>query len=365
MLYTNDETRVLGRKMREERKRQGITQSELADALGVTREMVAQMELYGIGLDSVTTRRKVAKALGLSPVVFGVLGQDVKPQALYDTTILRTSLKLHYELYYTAGNVSLVDIDNMITGIFSISQNFNHRNKDVLRILSEYTDFGICIAREWADQLAIHKYISWSTLFAEKVCDPTILAAMLTDASSALYDIGDYQNALEYSQRALAVKKVPSHVQALSLLDMGRVKAKLGESDMAFVDKALTIVRNKPNEEDVANIRLNVGFCQIRKAFVLLDQGELEEVEQLLDDADVNTPTSTQRRRCMIQALQAELFLKQGLFDQAALTATDAARTAKQIHSQPNVKRVQNIYHKLLNSTHANSRDVRELGRLL
>jgi tetratricopeptide (TPR) repeat protein len=185
------------------------------------------------------------------------------------------------------------------------------------------------------------------------------------DASGALRDIGDSQEALTYGQKALAIKKVPSLVRGAALLSTAKAEARLGLNGVVRVDEALTIARNKSKEEDVADLRLNVGFCQMSKARVLLDQGELEEVERLLEEADINTPTCMQRRRCVIQVLQARLLLKQGIFDQAALLATDAAGTAKQIHAQPDIREIQNIYRELLKSTHANSRDVRELGRLL
>ena len=104
----------------------GLSQEDLAELLGISRAMVSRMEKTNAGLDSVMTRRKLAKILGISPFALGVASmEDVedKRQVLYDTTILKNSLKLHREAYFSGGNVGGVQgVDIMTSKIREIRE---------------------------------------------------------------------------------------------------------------------------------------------------------------------------------------------------------------------------------------------------
>lgn len=82
-----------------------------------------------------------------------------KKQVLYDTTILKSSLKLHREAYFSGGNVGGVQgVDAMTDKILEISKDLGHQNKDVLRILCEYCQLGLDISQEELDYQSVHRY---------------------------------------------------------------------------------------------------------------------------------------------------------------------------------------------------------------
>lgn len=361
MLYNlNEESRKLGKIIQAEREQQGITQEELAALLRVSRVKVSYMESHGKGLHDVFTRRAVAKALGISPLMLGVLSADAKPEMLYDTAILRKSFQLHVENYFTTGTVTLSDVDEMVKSIGTISKSLDQKNQDVLKVLQGYFWLGTTLASESLDDMAVEKYIAWSVKLGREINDPILLARTYISCSSALYTIGDYDRAAIYARKAMNIKNVPSHIRGQALLDVGT-----SELDSELIDEALTIVQNNLHEEDVAYIRLSPDICQIRQAMVFLDNNDTAEAERLIADAEESTPMNMLRRQCMIQWLRARLALQKGEFDQAAITTLSAVPLAKQISSAPNMERLRTIYAGLLESTYANSREVRLIGQAL
>ncbi|HEU5228294.1 MAG TPA: helix-turn-helix domain-containing protein, partial [Ktedonobacteraceae bacterium] len=122
-----------GKLIKQRRMQLGLSQEDLAAFLGVSRIMVIRMEKTNAGLDSVTTRRKLAKILSIAPFALGVVSiEDVanKMQVLYDTTILKHSLQLHREAYFSGGSVGGVQGVDVMTGkILDISKDLGHQNK--------------------------------------------------------------------------------------------------------------------------------------------------------------------------------------------------------------------------------------------
>src|SRR5579885_1465669 len=107
-----------GKLIQQRRMQLDLSQEELAACLGVSRMMVTRMEQSDIGQDMVMLRRRLAKALGIAPFVLGVVSlEEVKQskRALYDTTILQHSLKLHREAYFSGGDMGGVQGVDLIT----------------------------------------------------------------------------------------------------------------------------------------------------------------------------------------------------------------------------------------------------------
>ena len=360
MVYNLEECRKLGRLIQERRKELAMSQEALAELLGVSRVTVTHMELHGRGLRDIFTRRDVAKALGLSPVIFSVLGTDSKPEILYDKTILQKSFELHVENYFTTGTVTLSDVDMMMGSIFTIFKSLDHKDIDVLKILHGYSWLGICLAREKLDGLEIRKYIGLSVNLGEEINNPVLLARTYTAAASAFYTVGERHKAIAYAEKGSGIRNVPSHVHGNLLLDAGTSRL-----NPHLIDEALTIVQNNPHEEDIAYVRLSPDICQIRKAMVLLDKNDTSAAEEIIADAEESTPLNMIRRQCMIQWLRARVAMQQGSFDQAAFSTLSAIPLAKQINSAPNIERLRSVHAGLLESGYAQSRDVKLIGMAL
>lgn len=71
----DDFARVLGRVLRQTRKRRGLSQEALGADAGVATAMISQIE-RGVSSPSVLTLRRVAGALGLSASTLLALAED-------------------------------------------------------------------------------------------------------------------------------------------------------------------------------------------------------------------------------------------------------------------------------------------------
>src|SRR6266540_729512 len=193
----------LTRYLREYRQ---MSQAQLAEELGLSRAMVARMELEGLGMDSMMTRRDLARALGVSPLLFGApTKSDFKHLVLYDTTILQKALRLHRDLYFSGGNIGGVsEAEKMIQSIHQISQSLDHNNREVLTILCHYGQLGIDIAREEQDYPAAERFGSLSIAVADKLDDPVLLVTTLMRLSDAMYESGAFERAKAYADKALS-----------------------------------------------------------------------------------------------------------------------------------------------------------------
>lgn len=360
-MYNADECRKLGRIIQVERQRQGISQEELANLLGIARVTVTHMEIHGRGLDNVFTRRQVAKALGISPAMLGVLSADqMTPQVLYDTHILRKTFDLHFEQYLTTGAVGLPDVDEMVHSIFSISKSLDHKDVDVLRVLHCYSWLGIDLAGEAMDNVAADKYIGWSGKLAKEIGDPVLMARTLIAASFAMYDLGKLDRAAEYAQRAMKLEnKIPSLVYATAQMNAGTAS-----NNPKIIDTATTVVQRNPKEGDIY-LRTTTDLLQIRKAMALVGSENAQEAEDIISRAEDITPATMLRRQCLIRWIRSQIAMKQRAFDQAAVSTLNAIPLAKQIKSAPNIQRLKTVHAGLLGSSYAKSQDVRLIGQAL
>ena len=77
------QSRVTGARVRELRRRAGLTQEQLGECIGLTKASTSAMEIQGHGLDSVSRLTALADAFGLSSVdpLFQPAGSDPDRQA--------------------------------------------------------------------------------------------------------------------------------------------------------------------------------------------------------------------------------------------------------------------------------------------
>src|SRR5437660_1064670 len=251
----------------------GLSQEDLAELLGISRAMVSRMEKTNAGLDSVMTRRKLAKILGISPFALGVASmEDVedKRQVLYDTTILKNSLKLHREAYFSGGNVGGVQgVDIMTSKIREISQELGNRDKKILGILCEYCQLGLDISQEEQDYTSVKRYGKLALNIARSLGDNTLIASTLMRYGQALSmceDIGgDISRARALVDEALSIKGLPISLVGGAMIRASRIYALQGDDWRPLLGAAEKLVGKK--YDDNGSIRFDLSHYQIHRAY--------------------------------------------------------------------------------------------------
>jgi tetratricopeptide (TPR) repeat protein len=337
------------------------------------------MENEGLGMDNIYTRREVAKYLSISPALLSLVSkEDLDTKVLYDITILRTALKLHREVYFSSGLLGGVpEVDAMISRIATISEELNHKNREVLEILCHYYQLGIDVAREEQDYKAVTAYGTQAIAIANKLENPVLGVTTLLRLSAGFYEMGDFVQAKSYADMGLAeVKpksttvfdskpKIPSHIVGTLYLDIGRSYAALEKPEATSYLKAATkVARRKTQEEDISFVRLTIGFAHLKTASALIDQKKYEEALETLELAEQETAPNLMRRKCNIQVLQARVYLKQEEYDGAAQMATSALDIASLIGAFPSMSQIAAIY-KELSTKWKGADEVIELGDAL
>lgn len=352
-----------GELIRQRRQKLSMSQEQLAEELGISRSMVARMENDATGLDSITTRRKIAKILGLAPVMLGVVSlEDVAQGAthLYSTSILKKTLHYHSEAYFSGVSVGgVAEVQEMVQQIFDISKGLNHKNKELLDILCQYTQLGASIAHEEQDYKHAEWFSRWSVSLASKLNDPILLAGSLMNLSSVLYRQGDLGNAQKYIEEALTLQLPPAIVGAVSS-DASRIYSKIGiPGATKLLEKSLSIAR-RVTSWDAGTIQADTGYCHIRGGRIFLDQGDYKAAFEQIELAYDAVSPKFMRRRCLVQILQTEALIAKGDYQDAVISADAALTLAKGLGANENLVKGQilNLANLLKASPFGASRDV-------
>ena len=364
--YNDDGFPVPGDLIRIRRKQLRLTQEELASLLGCDRTMVAKMETENKGLDSITTRRQVAGALGILPAAFGLLKlDDVKTQTVYDTSLLKKTLQLHKEVYFSGGNTGgTQNVDEMTTTMQRISKEIDHKNRDLLETLCQYYQLGLDLAREEGDIKKINRYARNALSIGKALNDPVLLSSALARYCAALHEQGQVEKAKPYAREALSyVNVVPASLTFGIYTHVTRPFSSSHDTSVnskKLLEKAVTIARSGVQDDDPGYMRPSKGFAQMWKAHGLIETGEYAEALDVLDL--VNESARYSRRQCITQTLQARALLGTKEYKQAAITATSALDIALEIKSEPNKKGLFALYQELKQSPIAQSFEVLQLG---
>ena len=355
---------VPGELIKETRLKMQSSQKDLASLIGCDRSMVAKMEKNNHGLDSLTPRRQLAKALGISPLAFGLVERkDVEKQILYDPSLLRKALKLDREVYFSGGDVGgTAEVDDMTAKIYTISKGLDHKNRDILEILCQYYQLGIDLAREELKYKAADRYAKNALAIGKALNDKSLLASTTLRYISALYEKGAVDHSMEYVDEALSYVKYVSPVLAIGIYNSvaNPLSAKGDSRATKVLEKSYTILRSGPKEEDAGYIRPTMAYIHMRYAAVHNNMGEHEEALDILDLAEENQ--KYQRRQCIIRKQQAKAFFGLGEYRQAAVTAQTALDIALEINSKGNSKDIEAIYTQLLASPVKDTLEVKRLG---
>jgi tetratricopeptide (TPR) repeat protein len=321
------------------------------------------MENSGTGLDSIVTRRKLAKILGVAPIMLGVVSlEDVAKGAthLYSVSILRKTLHYHTEAYFSGASVGGVgEVQEMVQQIHDISRSLNHKNKDLLGVLAQYAELGAAIAQEEQDYRMSEWFAKWAVSLARKLDDNTLLAGGLMNMSSALYRKGDYANAQKHIDEALSLK-LPTPILGAVSLDAARIYSKSGAEGAVKLLETSTSIARKVTTWDNHTILADLGFCHIRGARVLLNLGDTNSALEHIEMADSVVSNKFMRRRSIIQALQAEIYIAKRMYHDALIHADNALTLAKDLAANENLVKghILNLANLLKASPFGTSREV-------
>lgn len=353
-----------GELMRQKRQELSMSQEQLAEELGVTRSMIAKMETTGVGLDSIVTRRKLAKILGIAPIMLGVVSlEDVAQGAahLYSTSILKKTLHYHSEAYFSGASVGgVVEVQEMVQQIFNISKRLNHKNTELLDILCQYMQLGASIAQEEQDYSVGEWFAKKSIQFANRLGDNNLIAGGLMSLGAALYRKGDVANAQKTIDEALTLK-LPASTRGAVSLDAAKIYSGSGDKSAIKLLETSASIARKVEVWDHATIQADLGFCHIRGAKVFQNLGDTTTALEQIEIADGFVSNKFMRRRSIIEALKAEILITDGQYHDALYHADSALTLAKDLGANENLVKghVLNLANLLAASPLGTSREVR------
>lgn len=356
-----------GKLIKQRRMQLGLSQEDLAELLGISRAMVSRMEKTNAGLDSVMTRRKLAKILGISPFALGVASmEDVedKKQVLYDTTILKHSLKLHWEAYYNGGNVGGVQgVDVMTSKIREISQQLGHRDKQVLGILCEYCQLGIDISLEEQDYAAVHRYGKLALNIARSLGDSTLTASTLmrygATLSLCVVSGRDISKARMLFDEALSIKGLPISITAGVMMRAGRVYALQGDNWKPLFDAMEKLVGKQFDDEGFT--RLDRAQYQRHLAYALYQRKDKQALD-LLESAEGAIDPRHLRRICTHRILQAQVYLSHKKYQDAVYVLESVLPLARTLNEKLTFANIAYLQQELKNSPIGGTKDIIKLG---
>src|SRR5579885_555820 len=356
-----------GKLIRQRHTQLGLSQEDLATCLGISRVMVSRMEKSNDGLDSVVLRRKLTKILGIAPFALGVVSlEDVaqKKQVLYDTTILKNSLKLHREAYFSGGNVGGVQgVDVMTDKILEISKDLGHQNKDVLRILCEYGQLGLDISQEELDYQSVHRYGRFALDLARKLEDNTLLASTLMRDGQALSMCegigGDLAQARTLVDEALSIKGLPTSIAGGVMIRASRVYALQGDNWKPLLDTTEKLIGKKFDDEGF--VRLDRSQYQRYLAYALYLQEDKRAIDLLEAAEDVTDPRNL-RRICANRILQTHVYISHKEYQDAAYILEELLPQAKALNEKLTFANVAYLQQELEQSPIGRTKEIDKLG---
>lgn len=353
-----------GELIRQKRQELGMSQEQLAEELGITRSMVARMENSGTGLDSIITRRKLAKILGVAPIMLGIVSLEDVAQGtahLYSTSILKKTLHYHSEAYFSGANVGGVgEVREMVQQIFDISKGLGHKNAELLDVLTQYTQLGASIAYEEQDYKVGEWFAKWSIQLANRLGDNNLIAGGLMNLGCALYRKGDMVQAQKTFDEAMTLKLPTSTLGAVSL-DAARIYSARGDKTAIKLLEKSTSIARKVDVWDHATIQADLGFCHMRGAKVFRNLGDNNTALDQVEIADSFVSNKFMRRKAIIQALKAEIYIAMGQYHDALVHAESALTLAKDLGDNENLIKghILNLANLLAASPFGASREVR------
>jgi transcriptional regulator with XRE-family HTH domain len=370
------------------------TQRDLANALGLSEDMVGLMETKNEVEDSISRRRALADILKIPPVLLGIgtladLETFLKTHALAqhqgsssaskinddDVRLYQDALILHWSMYYAGSVQSVGVIQHWANRIGSTIRAHPHTPAQLEALLCSYYQLiadasgehcAYKVAFQYLDdaleiasaqnnlqlQAAVYYRTAAMRLNQRKFAlakAPADMAVSLAQHADPSLQGAIYQTAgLTY---ALTAQDEPERTRALKLLDQA--------GDIANDEDRLG--------EDVHHVRFNPGRYRLERADALITLGRPNAALKQLDEADALIPFDQRRRRGYVHILRAEAHMqkKNPQLDFATDYLQNAFEDSAAIHSDYNIGYVARLCQALSQSNYGTSPVLGRLKRSL
>jgi tetratricopeptide (TPR) repeat protein len=363
-------------------------QLDLANALGLSEDMVGLMETQNFATDSISRRRALADTLKIPPIFLGIgtladleaflrgdAATQLQTSTLHENEIhlYEEALAVHWNMFYAGTLQDLPTLqywsqrlelaasehstfqrplEGLICGYYQLLATI-HADKRKFAEVWQYLDDALDIASAQGNkslQAAIYyRYVKCrleERRFPQAKAPADMALSLVQDVDKSLQQV-IYQHAgLTY---ALTAQDKKDRAKATKLLDL-----------------AGSIAKDKNNMgQDTHVVRSGPGRYALGRADTLITLGELTEALTELDEADDLLPFDQRKRRGYMDILRGEAYIKKMELDTATSYLQSAFATSSTIHSEYNIGYIARLCKLLSESSYGSSPDVARLKRSL
>jgi tetratricopeptide (TPR) repeat protein len=358
-------------------KKRRWTQEDLANALQLSKDMVALMETKNIGLDSISRRRAIAQLLKIPPVFLGLgslsdlefhlksesFSQVKSGKNLPNIQLFKDALSVHWDMHY-AGVDTLEVVDEWLQKIKETE------NPSLSSILAGYYQLKANIHGDKLNYAAAFELLDSALEIASQSNDKTTQTSIMYRFTHIRMDQRKFTLAKDPADAALSLVRFAPPTLAGSIYQASGLVYALtaqDESDrkkaLDLLDKAGELTTGLDETTDEHYTRFNYGRYCLERADTLLTIKKPMTALTLLDDADEGIPTNQRRRKAYIKILRAEAYmkLKKPEWDNAAYQLQEALNDSVAIRSDYTLGCISRLLVPLSASSYGNSLEVARL----
>ena len=376
---------AFGRLVREYREQMGLSQEEVAERWGYTREYVSLIERGKRKLDQIEQVYRLADILQipherLDAIGKGLPQRKIEPQhpsegddALFQALLepAQATVKLSRLVWYT---------DNKTMTIAERLHTLNNRLEDALtkyrgRFVKP-TQQIMAYAHEMLGEMAFDQ-LSFSEAYGhfqemfdlgEELADNDILALAMIRQADLLRKKGRYAAAFRRFQAAEPyVSNASKYVQGFRWQVLSRAYSTNGDAEgfEKAISNAQEIVESTSTTLDTVSHRLDlVQVLQERaQGYTMLWQPE--KALEIYQQTDVLRPFRSLRDQGSYSIVKAQAFAYAGDLEQGIKYAIKGVELARAYHSKRHISRVQGMYDRLSVTPMGKSPRLRELREVL
>jgi transcriptional regulator with XRE-family HTH domain len=376
---------AFGRLVREYREQMGLSQQEVAERWGYTREYVSLIERGKRKLDQIEQVYRLADILQipherLDAIGKGIPQRKIEPQhpsegddALFQALLepAQATVKLSRLVWHT---------DNETLTIAERLHTLNHHLEDALtkyrgRFVKP-TQQIMAYAHEMLGEMAFDQlsfaqaYGHFQEMFdlGEELADNDIIALAMTRQADLLRKKGRYEAAFRRFQAAEPyASNASKYVQGFRWQILARASSAYNDLEgfEKAIDKAQEIVESTSTTLDTVSNRFDlVQVLQERaQGYTLLWQPE--KALDIYQQTDVLRPFRSLRDQGSYSIIKAQAFSYVGDLEQGVGYAIKGVELARAYHSKRHINRVQGMYDRLNVTPMSKSPRLRELREVL
>jgi transcriptional regulator with XRE-family HTH domain len=373
---------VLGQLVYDYRNHKRWTQHQLGQALDpcLCKDSIALIE-KGKRLDSMQRRRALSFLLSIPPTLLGLAEPPAVapvPRVILPKTAVSLSGALPeyrnvqaqiFDSYYKGvGKECLPEVANQLQTLQQALTvaNRNNQRTEIIDIQEIYHNFYVWQGREDCNYKLALSHANKGIELAQSILDETDWHSRDRLAHAYLYrselwrEYGDMKKAVQDADKAVHYANGTSSLTICqTYIEAGIVHALAGELGKgkaygeALLERAGNMFPLKEEDPHYANItKFNRGFFHLRRAMALRTEEAIKDAR----DADNGSVT---RRTLILNIEEANIYLKQGEYEEAAKLAVQSLDTARSLKSNVNIMRIGNLYQGLKDHI-----DIPEVARL-